>query len=1074
MKKQMVLWTFLAVMTWTFTAAAQVRTVTLNYNYSGAPENITVQTDAHGSLMMPLPSPRRDGQAFTGWFTTATGGNNTMVLAGATGTKFNSNTTIFARWTPLVPVNMASIPAAFKENFDWLRYTRHEEALPGYNTTAERIYFNANGSVRQRNSVFHMIWEGNGTVNWAVRWESNRRITLAERQNMARMLHESINVWTRPLIGMPNWPFGEIQVNLVGWAVSDANVIVDRQPNEQVWVNRTHNSPLGDPNFAAFQYMASAPSELSRFIQFGGSGRVNTTYNYPGGLNARFDMYQWVSAGFGGAVGGDWGNRLSDSRVIGYGSGVNASGANTLNGVQTHEVGHSFGLYDLYTPRTRMPPDTRADDGTGNRVFGRGNLRTVMDGTYNGPLNSYDQWQIRYYWDWVYNATPTNDRNRLFPMRTVTVSGGGTGATGGGSGYAAGNTVVLNAGTRSGFTFTGWTVSGTGVTLANANSPTTTFAMPAGNVTATANWTSAGTTGLLHIISFNSNGGTGTMTSDDVQGGNSYTIKANTFTRAGHTFTGWRTAASGGTSYAAGATIPNVQSNITLFAQWTPITYTVSFNANGGAGTMTSDNVNHGSNYTIKANTFTRAGHTFTGWRTAATGGTAHAAGATINNVTAGITLFAQWTPNTYTIAYNANGGTGTMTSDNVTHGNNYTIKANTFTRAGHTFTGWRTTTANGGTTYAPSAQITNVQANITLFAQWTPVTYTVSFNANGGTGTMTSDNVNHGSNYTIKANTFTRAGHTFTGWRTAATGGTAHAAGAAINNVTGNITLFAQWTPITYTVSFNANGGTGTMTSDNVNHGSNYTIKANAFTRAGHTFTGWRTAATGGTAHAAGAAINNVTGNITLFAQWTPITYTVTFNANGGTGTMTVDNVNHGSNYTIKANTFTRVDHTFTGWSTAASGGTAHAAGATINNVAGNITLFAQWTASTSVLSTDRVIPPGGFDNGALTSGNTLAAEFTAGPNPVARAAGSVNFYRQGSRVDSGTLTVFDAAGNMVNKIRINDNFAGNQSRRIVGAWDLTDARGRQVSEGTYLVRGAVTSSDGKRERVSLMVGVR
>jgi hypothetical protein len=421
MKRMTVLSAVFAVMTFVWSASSQVRIVTLDPNYTDAPPIPAILTDDHGSLMMPLPvltrahtSEADSVWAFNGWFTTASGNPAVKILPGATGTKFDANTTVYARWTSQRRPRMDEIPAAFKENFDWLRFVRHEQALPGYNTSAERIYFNANGSVRQRNSVFHMIWEGGGTINWAVRWETDRPITLQERRNMARMLHESINVWTRPLIGMPDWPFGEIPVTVVGWAVTDRSVILDPQPNERIWVNNDHREPRGLIDPIGDRFMASAPDNISRFVNFRGTNNVNRVYNYPGGLHARFDMYQWCTRNFGGAVGGDWGNRLSDTRVIGYGSGVNAQGVNTLNGVQTHEVGHSFGLYDLYTPRTRMPPNTTVPSPDGQTVFGQGDLSTVMDRTYNGPLRSYDQWQIRYYWDWLFNATPTNDRNRLF------------------------------------------------------------------------------------------------------------------------------------------------------------------------------------------------------------------------------------------------------------------------------------------------------------------------------------------------------------------------------------------------------------------------------------------------------------------------------------------------------------------------------------------------------------------------------------------------------------------------------------------------------------------------------------
>jgi len=78
--------------------------------------------------------------------------------------------------------------------------------------------------------------------------------------------------------------------------------------------------------------------------------------------------------------------------------------------------------------------------------------------------------------------------------------------------------------------------------------------------------------------------------------------------------------------------------------------------------------------------------------------------------------------------------------------------------------------------------------------------------------------------------------------------------------------------------------------------------------------------------------------------------------------------------------------------------------------------------------------------------------------------------------------LTIFDASGNVVNKIAISDRtdamlgvstIESAGSRRIVGTWDLTDRKGRAVSDGTYLIKGVITV-DGKKEKVSLVLGVR
>jgi hypothetical protein len=104
----------------------------------------------------------------------------------------------------------------------------------------------------------------------------------------------------------------------------------------------------------------------------------------------------------------------------------------------------------------------------------------------------------------------------------------------------------------------------------------------------------------------------------------------------------------------------------------------------------------------------------------------------------------------------------------------------------------------------------------------------------------------------------------------------------------------------------------------------------------------------------------------------------------------------------------------------------------------------------------------------------NQLTGEFTAGPNPAERQFGIVNFYRQGKRVAACDLRIYDAIGNVVNKVTINDNAIGSQSKRHVGSWNLKDAKGKLVVEGTYLIRGMVKTSDGKGEKVSLILGVR
>ena len=193
-------------------------------------------------------------------------------------------------------------------------------------------------------------------------------------------------------------------------------------------------------------------------------------------------------------------------------------------------------------------------------------------------------------------------------------------------------------------------------------------------------------------------------------------------------------------------------------------------------------------------------------------------------------------------------------------------------------------------------------------------VTYTVKFEANGGTGTMEDMKVESGKEYTLPENGFTApAGKQFKGWKI---GETEKKPGDKIT-VTGNVTVTAVWEDIpvvTYTVTFDANGGEGTMAAVTGVSGE-YTLPENGFTApAGKQFKGWKI---GETEYKPGDKIT-VTADTTVTAVWEDIpvtTYTVTFDANGGTGTMDAVTGVSGE-YTLPENGFTApAGKQFKGW---------------------------------------------------------------------------------------------------------------------------------------------------------------
>ena len=224
------------------------------------------------------------------------------------------------------------------------------------------------------------------------------------------------------------------------------------------------------------------------------------------------------------------------------------------------------------------------------------------------------------------------------------------------------------------------------------------------------------------------------------------------------------------------------------------------------------------------------------------------------------------------------------------------------------------------------------------------PTTYTVSFDANGGSGTMT-DVTNVSGEYTLPDNGFTAPdGKQFKAW---SVGGVEKAVGVKIT-VTADTTVTAVWEDIpvtTYTVSFNANGGTGSM-ADATGVSGDYELPVCDFTAPnGKQFKAW---SVDGVEKAVGAKIT-VTADTTVTAVWEDIpvtTYTVSFKANGGSGTMT-DVTNVSGEYTLPDNGFTAPDgKQFKGWATSASGTVITGTSITVT---ADTKLYAIWTSTSS-----------------------------------------------------------------------------------------------------------------------------
>ena len=159
------------------------------------------------------------------------------------------------------------------------------------------------------------------------------------------------------------------------------------------------------------------------------------------------------------------------------------------------------------------------------------------------------------------------------------------------------------------------------------------------------------------------------------------------------------------------------------------------------------------------------------------------------------VVLGVNWKINTYTITYNANGGNESNQTQEVKYGETWTTKDKIFTKTGYTQVGWNTKADGSGTTYSlKKLQKAKKEGNLTLYAKWKVNTYTITYNANGGTGVPSSQTKTYGKSLTLSSTKPTRTGYTFLGWATSSSATKATYTAGGKYTANSDATLYAVW----------------------------------------------------------------------------------------------------------------------------------------------------------------------------------------------------------------------------------------------------------------------------------------
>jgi hypothetical protein len=211
-----------------------------------------------------------------------------------------------------------------------------------------------------KNYGWDQLVAGGGSINYCVRWDSTAHVTAAQRDAVAATLQRQYQKWMDQMLdngqGWNNWPYRQVPVKVVGWAVRDRAQLEWSDTSVDVYVNniREDAPQCGEP--------------CGRFFHQDG--------NYsgcPGGASHHYDHSLWLTAGFSGGAGGDWGQRIGSEYYL---SNLNAENVHIL----LHEMGHTYGLDDFYDW-----------DPTPGQGF-------IMKAGSATQITEFDKWMLRDFW----------------------------------------------------------------------------------------------------------------------------------------------------------------------------------------------------------------------------------------------------------------------------------------------------------------------------------------------------------------------------------------------------------------------------------------------------------------------------------------------------------------------------------------------------------------------------------------------------------------------------------------------------------------------------------------------------
>ena len=311
-------------------------------------------------------------------------------------------------------------------------------------------------------------------------------------------------------------------------------------------------------------------------------------------------------------------------------------------------------------------------------------------------------------------------------------------------------------------------------------------------------------------------------------------------------------------------------------------------------------------------------------------------------SLTADTYIYPIYEPNTYTVTYHSNLDIDSTTQEGFIYDTSKNLKNNAFVNQGYTFSNWATSPDGTGNTYTDGEEVLNLatNGNVDLYAIWNPrtdITYTVyhKYQNLNGSYDIDTQSLTGTTNAPVTPSVISRDGFNNPEVQT--------------KNIKADGSTSFEYIYTRKEVILTINSDvTGDFSTGSYLYGTEITLSP--ITKEGYTFTKWNNDST------SNPLVFNITGNIELYPIYTTNSYTVTFNANDGSGNTSVQNFVYDAAQNLNNNSFNNVGYMFAGWNTKADGsGTSYANGVEVLNLAssGNIDLYAIWTPNTNTAYT-------------------------------------------------------------------------------------------------------------------------